>query len=196
MKPYFYLSGIRELSDELKGDENIYLGIRPYGFHAGNMSTLVVYPMLLCREMIKMGKVPRFNFYVFINDWEQHRLDGVDPTLYPFNILPKYTTWQFMPDPIDNKFSIVDYWEPVISNQIGYLNHYFPKTTSIVVRNSAMKNIPVMKRCLLQTIAHPEIILKILKENSTKPTLDKAIYASADCQVPLLLDRSAKLNLA
>ncbi len=181
MKPYFYLNGIRELSDELRGDENIYLGIRPYGFHAGNMSTLVVYPMLLCKEIIKLGKVPRFNFYVFINDWEQQKLDGVDPVLYPFNIMPKYTTWQFMPDPIDNKFSIVDFWEPVISNHIGYVNHYFPETTSVVVRNSAMKNVPVMKRCLLQTITHPEIVLKILKENSTKSTLDKAIYASAVC---------------
>ncbi|MFA5025737.1 MAG: hypothetical protein WC503_04490 [Candidatus Shapirobacteria bacterium] len=181
MKPYFYLNGIRELADELKGDENIYLGIRPYGFHAGNMSTLVVYPLLLCRELVKFGKVPRFNFYVFINDWEQQKLDGPDTKLYPFNVLPKYTTWQFMPDPIDNKFSIVDFWEPIIYSNICFITHYFPQTKVKTVRNSSMKMVPVMKKCLLETLKHPEIILKILKENSTQKTLDKAIYASAVC---------------
>lgn len=181
MEPYFYLNGICKLADELKGDENIYLGIRPYGFHAGNMSTLVVYPILLCKEMVKLGKVPRFNFYIFINDWEQQKLDGVDPKLYPFNILPKYTTWQFMPDPIDGRFSLVDFWEPVIFNNVSFIKHYFPKTTIKTVRNSEMKTTPIMKRCLLQTIKEPEVVLKILKENSTKKTLDKAIYASAVC---------------
>lgn len=181
MKPYFYLSGVRELADELRGDENIYLGIRPYGFHAGNMSTLVVYPILLCRELSKLGKIPRFNFYVFINDWEQHKLDGPDPKLYPFNILPKFTTWQFMPDPIDNKFSIVDFWEPIIFSGVSYINHYFPQTKIQTIRNSSMKQLPIMKKCLLQTIKKPEVVLEILKKNSTNQTLDKAIYASAVC---------------
>ncbi|MFA6369168.1 MAG: hypothetical protein WCX20_02195 [Candidatus Shapirobacteria bacterium] len=181
MEPYFYIDGIRKLADELSGDENIYLGIRPYGFHAGNMSTLVVYPLLLCKELNKLGKVPRFNFYVFINDWEQQKLDGVDPKLYPFNILPKYTTWQFMPDPIDEKFSIVDFWEPIIINNINFISRYFPFTKVIPVRNSSMREIPIMKKCLLKTIKHPEVVLKILKDNSTKLTLDKAIYASAVC---------------
>lgn len=181
MKPYFYLDGIRELADEFKGDENIYLGIRPYGFHAGNMSTLLIHPLLLCKEICKLGKIPKFNFFIFINDWEQQKLDGVNPILYPFNVLPKFTTWQFMPDPIDNRFSIVDFWEPVILSNVNIINHYFPKTTVKSVRNSTMKTLPIMKKCLLQTIKHPEVVLKILKENSTKSTLDKAIYASAVC---------------
>ena len=33
-KPYFFQDGINELSQELSGDENVFLGIRPYGFHA------------------------------------------------------------------------------------------------------------------------------------------------------------------
>ena len=50
-KPYFFYSGIKELATTLSGKENIYLGIRPYGFHAGNKIPFVIYPMLLCEEM-------------------------------------------------------------------------------------------------------------------------------------------------
>ena len=52
-KPYFFYSGIKELATTLSGKENIYLGIRPYGFHAGNKIPFVIYPMLLCEEMEK-----------------------------------------------------------------------------------------------------------------------------------------------
>jgi hypothetical protein len=70
MKPYFLKEGIESLSDELLGVENIYLGIRPYGFHAGNATVFVGYPLLLCDALSKKGKIPRFTCYLFINDWE------------------------------------------------------------------------------------------------------------------------------
>lgn len=37
MKAYFFQNGIKQLAREITGEENIYLGIRPYGFHAGSM---------------------------------------------------------------------------------------------------------------------------------------------------------------
>lgn len=181
MKPYFCLSGIKDLAQDLKGNENIYLGVRPYGFHAGNMSTLVAHPILLCKELLILGKIPRFNFYLFINDWEQEKLDGVDPQLYPFNILPKHTTWQFMPDPIDSNYSIVDFWEPIIKNNVQIITHYFPKTKINAVRNSSMKLFPLMKSCLLKTIKKPEIVSTALRQYTNRKILNNAIYASAVC---------------
>ena len=44
MKPYFLHQGFLELASTLEGNENIYLGIRPYAFHAGNIVTMVIYP--------------------------------------------------------------------------------------------------------------------------------------------------------
>ncbi len=181
MKPYFCYEGILKLAHELKGNENVYLGIRPYGFHAGNMSTLVAYPLLLCQELARLGKIPKLNVFLFINDWEQEKLDGVNPTMYPFNVLPKGTTWQFIPDPIDKKLFIADFWEPIIVNYVRLINYYFPQTSLQTIRNSHMKTHPIMKKCLLKTIKNPKALLKILRENTNKPTLDHAIYASAVC---------------
>jgi len=56
MKPYFFQNGIRKLAQEISGEENIYLGIRPYGFHAGNMLPFVLYPILLGQELKNLAK--------------------------------------------------------------------------------------------------------------------------------------------
>jgi hypothetical protein len=182
MKPFFYQKGICELASKLRGDENVYLGIRPYGFHAGNAVTMVVYPILLCRKLEEMGKIPKFTFYVFLNDWEQDSLDGPDPKLYPFNILPKFTTWQYISDPVNNQMSIVDYWEKVIVNNVEFIRHYFPSVKVISRKNSQMKNMSEMKRCVIQTLKNPDDVLKILKENTNKKVLDlPTIFSSAVC---------------
>jgi len=78
MKPYFLHQGLLELAPTLEGGENIYLGVRPYAFHAGNIVAMVIYPLLLCEEVEKLGKKAQFSFFVFINDWEQDRLAGLD----------------------------------------------------------------------------------------------------------------------
>lgn len=103
MKPYFLYEGIKEIAAEFSGEENVYLGIRPYGFHAGNQLPFMVYTYLLCEETKKNGKEPRYNFYLFFNDWEQDGLDGPNPQEYPFNILPKNTTLQFSPSGFEKK---------------------------------------------------------------------------------------------
>jgi len=89
MKPYLYFSGLKRLAKEINGDEIVHIGIRPYGFHAGNAMALVVYPYLLCKYFEKEKRVARFRFIISINDWEQDCLDGPDPLEYPFNIYPK-----------------------------------------------------------------------------------------------------------
>lgn len=64
MKPYLYLNGMKKLAKEASGNETIHVGIRPYGFHAGNAMALIVYPYLLCKYLKKEGKVPRFRLVI------------------------------------------------------------------------------------------------------------------------------------
>jgi len=162
--PYLYFVGMQQLAKQLSGEERIYLGVRPYGFHAGNMSSLVVYPMLLCEELQKVGKEPRFTFYLFINDWEQDALDGPDLKKFPFNVFPKKTTLQYTP--FKKLLSVVDYWEPVIAAEVRVVEKYFPHVRVRTVRNSSMKHHPIMKAYLLKTLQFPDEIAAILKETS------------------------------
>ena len=57
-KPYLLMNGLKEIAHEFTGDENIFLGIKPYGFHAGNRIPFVAYPILLCEELEKMANRP------------------------------------------------------------------------------------------------------------------------------------------
>ena len=41
MKPYLYFDGLKQLTKEINGNEVVHIGIRPYGFHAGNVIALV-----------------------------------------------------------------------------------------------------------------------------------------------------------
>jgi len=182
IKPYFFADGINELANELTGNENIYLGTRPYGFHAGNMLTLLAYPLLLCEALTKLGKIPRFNVTVFINDWEQDRLAGPDIKTYPFNIFPLNTTFQYATNADNPSVNIADYWQPPIMRQINLLRDRFEHLNIIAVRNSEMKLHPAMKRCLLFTIKHPERIAEILRSNTEHPVLATDLaYAMAVC---------------
>ena len=63
------------------------MGIRPFGFHAGNLLSLYVYPYLFCEEVQENGKPVNFTFFCSINDYEQDELDGPDTR----NILLIYT---------------------------------------------------------------------------------------------------------
>lgn len=182
MKPYLYNEGIKELAQEISGKENIYLGIRPYGFHAGNMLPHIVYPILLGEELQKRGIEPEFNIFVFINDWEQDGLTGPDTKNYPFNVYPKNSTFQFVTEPNNKGRNIVDYWEPKIYSKINEIKKRFPKVKITTIRNSSMKKHPIMKKHLLQTISSPNIMAQILKKYTGKALLDKPIcYAMAVC---------------
>jgi len=180
MRAFFFKKGIEQLADKITGKENIYLGIRPYGFHAGNMLPFILYPILLCAEVKKRGKIPKFNIFVFINDWEQDGLDGPNIKLYPFNIFPKNTTFQYMF--IKKNKNIVDFWEPIIIKNVKKIQALFPEIKIKSVRNSALKNNPIMKKHLLFTLQHPEVLAKILKKYANKKILDKPLsFAKAVC---------------
>jgi len=182
MKAYFFQDGIKQLAQEVTGKENIYLGIRPYGFHAGNMLPFVLYPVLLSEELKKLGKEPKFNLIIFINDWEQDGLAGPNIKMYPFNIFPKNTTFQYVLDPENNNTNIVDYWEPIIVENVKQVQLLFPEVKVKSVRNSKLKNHPIMKKHLLFTIQNPQVVANLLRKYTNKKVLDKPLsYAMAVC---------------
>ncbi|MEI6553140.1 MAG: hypothetical protein WCO09_01080 [bacterium] len=182
MKPYLYFEGLIELAKKLKGTEVIHVGIRPYGFHAGNAMTFVVYPYLLCKYLEKEGKKARFNFVVSINDWEQDFLDGPDTREYPFNIFPKNTSIYFVPDDNGCCASIVDHWQPIIEQKMLGLKDTFSGVSFQFVRNSTLIDHPFCQELLLKTIENPREQLELIKANSNKKTLqDPVQYAGAIC---------------
>ena len=181
-KPYLYLAGLRKLAKKLKGTEKIHLGIRPYGFHAGNSLALVVYPFLLCKEMRKLGKEPRFRFFISINDFEQDELDGPDFRKYPFNIYPKNTSLKFTPDERHCCPSIVDHWTPIIEKIVGSLYRLYPGIKINFVRNSSIKDNKYFRDVLLDTIKDPQAQADIFRKYSNKDVLDSPLrYAGAVC---------------
>jgi lysyl-tRNA synthetase class I len=182
MKPYLYLPGLEKLAKKLKGNEVVHIGIRPYGFHAGNVLSLVVYPYLLCREMRKNNKEVNFKFKISINDYEQDFLDGPDFRKYPFNIYPKNSSLQFMPDEAGCCKDVVDHWQPIIESNILNIKKTFPEVTIDFIRNSSLKNKYYFKSLLLETLKNPEEQAKIFAKYSGKEVLKSPIqYAGVIC---------------
>lgn len=181
-KPYLYLSGLKTLAKKLKGNERIHIGIRPYGFHAGNALSLIVNPYLLCGEMIKLGKKPKFKFFISINDYEQDELDGPDYRKYPFNIYPKNTSLQFTPDDNGCCSGITEHWQPIIECELDLLKKEYPSIAIKFIRNSSLKNKAFFKMALIDTLINPQSHAEIFKKYSGKEVLDSPIkYAGIIC---------------
>lgn len=182
MKPYLYLAGLKKLAKKLKGNEVVHIGIRPYGFHAGNVLSLVVYPYLLCKELEKNNKKAKFKFKISINDYEQDALDGPDFRKYPFNIYPKNSSFQFMSDEAGCCKDVVDHWQPIFEKNILNIKKTFPKITVDFVRNSSLKNKYYFKSLLLKTLKNPEEQAEIFAKYSGKEVLKSPIqYAGIIC---------------
>ncbi len=182
MKPYLYFNGLKKIVKEIAGNEVIHIGIRPYGFHAGNVMALIVYPYLLCKYFEMEGKVPKFRFIVSINDWEQDYLDGPDPRKYPFNIYPKNSSLQFTPDENGCCKSIVDHWKPIIEKNLNGLKNRFSGISIKFIKNSRLIEYFFCRELLLETIRNPQDQLDIFKKYSDKEVLDSPLqYAGVIC---------------
>ena len=176
------MSGLKKLAKKLKGIEVVHIGIRPYGFHAGNVLSLVVYPYILCSEVEKNGKKVKFKFKISINDYEQDFLDGPDYRKYPFNIYPKNSSFQFMPDEAGCCKDVVDHWQPIMENIILNIKKTFPNITIDFVRNSSLKNKYYFKSLLLETLKNPKAQAAIFAKYSGKEVLESPIqYAGIIC---------------
>lgn len=182
-RPYLYLDGLKNLANDLIGNEKIHVGIRPYGFHAGNVLTIISYPKILCEEFkIKHDKEPEFNFILSINDWEQDALDGPDYKKFPFNIYPKNTSIQMIHSDASSSIKMTDYWEPIIENVFKYSLRDFPNLKINLFRNSSLKNTPAFKELLIETIKNPKKQYEIYKQYSKFEFLDSPIlYGGVIC---------------
>ncbi len=182
MKPYLYFAGLLDLVEKINGTEVIHVGIRPYGFHAGNAMALTVYPYLLCKYLEKAGKKANLRFIVSINDWEQDVLDGPDTIKYPFNVYPKNTSIYYLKDENGCCSSAIDHWQPIIERNLNTIKDAFPGISFEYIRNSTLINQPFCRSLLLQTIGNPREQLEILKANSDKETLEEPVqYAGIIC---------------
>jgi len=179
---YLYLSGLKKIADRFSGKEIIHLGIRPYGFHAGNALALYAYPYLLCRELKKRNKKVQLTLIYSLNDYEQDEIDSPDKNLYPFNLKPKYTTFQFLPSEEYPNKTMAELWAPRIRENIGKLLVDFPELNIRYIKNSWLKEHPVFKKLLLKTLIENDCLSDIFRKYTDKKVLPGAIYASAICK--------------
>ena len=182
-RPYLYLDGLKDLAKDLKGNEKIHIGIRPYGFHAGNVLTIILYPRILCEVFRSIhNKEPEFNFILSINDWEQDTLDGPDYRRFPFNIFPKTTSIQMMNINSDSDIKMVDYWESIIIKTFKNFLKEFKNLKINHFRNSSLKNTPSFKELMIETIKNPIKQYDIYKKYSKAEFLNSPIqYCGVIC---------------
>ena len=100
-------------------------------------------------------------FLMFINDWEQTRFDPEKTNWkeFPFNVIPQFTTFQFSKDSAHN----VDYWEQIIYSSVYEVKQQFPEISIRCIRNSSMRDIPIMKEVVLKTIKNPDLLGNIMQ---------------------------------
>ena len=194
-KPYLYNQGLEELAKEVSGNERIHMGLRPFGFHAGNLVSLFVYPYLFCELVEKMNKPVEFTFFVSLNDYEQDALDGPDYKKYPFNIYPKNTSLGATEDPHGCHDTVVDHWTPIIRSSIGKLKKRFPNIQIYFVKNSELKNDLRFKNILLSTLQRPEGQASIYRMFSGREVLPEPIqYAGVVCPICKKTKGSTKVS--
>ena len=174
------LKGLKKLANQVSGSENIAIGIRPYGFHAGNELTMYTYPWILCKMLKGMGKEPRFNFFICLNDIEPRRLKYLyfekekgyfykneeliftEEVPFEYNIFPRDTSFQYTPDTEGCCASMTDHWQKIIESKITRLKKDFPRINFTFIRASFMKNSPYYKQAIRFSLEKPEAFGKIV----------------------------------
>lgn len=182
-KPYFGIEDIDALSETLTGSEHIYLGIRPYGFHAGNQLSLISYPLLLINSyQSKHNKPAKFIFFLFLNDYEQDQIAGLDLKELPFNVWPKRRILAHVPNKTVPSQYGVDYWCKYIHHRVATNLTAENKCSVIPIRNSAMKTLPSFKKAALWATDKREEIAEIIHAGSgRKVQVDLAKWILAVC---------------
>lgn len=175
-------NGLINLVSTLTGKENIYIGIRPRGIHAGNKIPLLVYPYIISQLLKYRGITPRFTINYFLNDYEQYTLVGPDKKKYPFNVLPLGKTLQY--EPYDKEISMADYWCPIIQSEVEkILKPEFPHIKLNFIRSSSLKKEKIFKKIILQTVLEAYKCRNILYKYSGKQIrVNPTSYCMAVCR--------------
>ncbi|MDD4081932.1 MAG: hypothetical protein PHD05_00960 [Sphaerochaetaceae bacterium] len=199
---FLYWSGLLGLSKSMKGNERVLIGIRPFGFHAGNMLAVLAYPLHLCKNLVEQGKKPRLHFFISINDMEPSSLNyltvengeyvykstkemfskkrktknkSLKEYKYQYNIFPKSTSFQFTKD-LDTGKSVVDIWENKIKEQMKIIQKQYTSVKVTLVRNSSLKPKKVFRKVIDTMLTKPMVLGKILKENAKTDLVENKLY--------------------
>lgn len=182
---YISWDGLDAISSKLTGKETMGIGIRPFGFHAGNMASIVAYPILLCELMSQKGKEPEFDIYCFFNDVEQHAIVGHESRPDDddsANIYPADKTLQYTPGPDGFKGSVVDYWRPLIENGAREIQARFPKVKLSFHTTSDLKTTETFGSAVRTALTQPEKIAEILEQKTGLEVYRPADYMRAVCK--------------
>jgi len=179
-KTYLFWKGLEKISKEVNGNENISIGIRPFGFHAGNELTLLAYPWHLCNLVKKEGKKPQFNFFISINDMEpcglkylyvdksnnfyfkEEEITMSEEVPFEYNIFPRTTSFQHTPCLKGCCKSIADHWKKIIGKKLCFLKKEFPGVKIRLIKNSSIKNEPEFKKAITKAINNPELFTQTI----------------------------------
>ncbi len=181
---YVGWQGLIQASKEMHGSETMGIGIRPFGFHAGNMTSIVAYPILLCEEMRKLGKEPHFDLHCFLNDIEQHSIVGheKDPDNDDeANIYPAGKTLQFTLAPDGFEGSVVDYWQPLITNGVMEITKRFPCVRLSIHKTSDLKKMPIFTDIVHKAIVFADEIADLTEQHLCMPVHRPADFVRAVC---------------
>lgn len=176
---FLYREGIDELAETLRGDETIFMGVRPAGFHAGNMLTMVAYPFVLNMQISRRVE-PKFHYFISINDWEPESVVYNADNAYDFRV--EGTSFQYAEDDDGCCKSMADHWEDTIIRNIRILEQHFPSTSLTFVKNSELRSNPTFLDCLERTLHEENEILKVIGKTVQKYLdADNISLASAIC---------------
>lgn len=177
---YMFWDGLTRLAQEVTGQEKIHVGIRPFELHAGNVASIVGYPLLLCERTQRNGREARFTLYVSINDWEQDRVVGPDVFKYSIDIRAEHTNIGHLRH--RSGVSMVDFWQNRIEEELNIIRERFPHVRIIVVRNSSLKSTSAMKKVIEDTLEHSQDHKELMARVANLPTTDaKAAYCNIIC---------------
>jgi hypothetical protein len=182
---YFGASGIDSVAQAICGNERINMGVRPVGFHAGNMASTVVYTDLLCKKTFSLGKKVNFHISFCLSDAEQYKAvrhpSSPKNTHYFRDCYPDGKTIQFTMCPQKPNISVVDAWLPVYENALIQISQKWPGLSWNIYRTTDLKKYNAFKTILLTTIEKPDEIATVIEESTGQKVYRPVDFVRAIC---------------
>lgn len=176
-------SGISSVAHEVCGTERIDMGVRPFGFHAGNIASTIVYMELLCRKTAQLGKDVNFHVSFCLSDTEQHIITGhpnAPDKDDEANIYPKGKTLQYT-ESVCEGVTVVDAWKPLYKVALETLTKKWPGISWDMYKTSQLVHNETFLDILTRTIHDPDPITSIIESATGKKVHKPADFVRAVC---------------